>query len=60
MPPTPLNQHRFSVSFLSLPQVLMLSHNKICNEGLQAIIGAVCCDGCRLSKLFVKQAGIDV
>ena len=36
----------------------MLSHNKICNEGLQSIISAVCCDGCRLSKLFVKQAGM--
>ncbi len=38
----------------------MLSLNKICNEGFQNIISAVCCHGCRLSKLFVKQAGIDV
>ena len=37
---------------------LLLSDNKIGNEGVQNIMGAVCSEGCKLKKLSVRQAGI--
>ena len=37
---------------------LLLSNNKIGNEGIQSIIDAVCSNGCKLNKLCVRQAGI--
>jgi hypothetical protein len=38
--------------------VILLSNNKIGNEGIQNIIGAVSSEGCKLQKLCLRQAGI--
>ena len=38
--------------------VLLLSNNRIGNDGVQNIVGAVCSDGCKLQKLCVRRAGI--
>ncbi len=37
---------------------LLLSNNKIGNEGLKSIMGAVCSEGCKLNKLCVRQSGL--